>query len=437
MSRVIAIIGAGPVGLAAGAWCLERGLAPIILEQGPRAGHAVRQWAHVRMFSNWGLNIDAAAARLLEASGWQRPCSSAHPTGTELVERYLEPLAALPALRSAIRYSHRVLAVTRKGVDKVRTAGRASAPFEIMAQTPEGPARFEAAALIDCSGTWFSPAPGGAAGLPATGEADAAARIAYGMPDVLGAARERYAGRRVGVLGGGHSAVGTLIDLARLASADPDTRPVWLCRAATLTRALGGGKADQLAERGALGTHIGELVSAGRIAVETGFMLSDIAMTGSDLAVTDRYASPARQILLDELVIATGFRPDLSFLRELRVDLDPALECPPVLAPLIDPNLHSCGTVRPHGAAELAHPEADFYIAGMKAYGRAPTFLLATGNEQVRSIVAELDGDHAAARRVELVLPETGVCTLTLTVPQEALLPVLSGSTAASQAACA
>jgi len=114
--------------------------------------------------------------------------------------------------------------------------------------------------------------------------------------------------------------------------------------------------------------------------------------------------------MADELIVATGFRPDLSFLRELRIALDPALECPPALAPLIDPNEHSCGTVRPHGARELAQPEAGFYLAGMKSYGRAPTFLMLTGYEQVRSIVADIAGDREAAERVELVLPETGEC---------------------------
>ena len=117
-----------------------------------------------------------------------------------------------------------------------------------------------------------------------------------------------------------------------------------------------------------------------------------------------------RHVIADELIVATGFRPELSFLRELRISLDPALECPSLLAPLIDPNEHSCGTVRPHGARELAQPESGFYFAGMKSYGRAPTFLLITGYEQVRSIVAEIAGDHEAAARVELVLPETGVC---------------------------
>ena len=126
--------------------------------------------------------------------------------------------------------------------------------------------------------------------------------------------------------------------------------------------------------------------------------------------------SPARAragalaIEADELVVATGLRPDLSFLAELRLDLDPALECPRALAPLIDPNEHSCGTVRPHGAAELAQPEPGLFLVGMKSYGRAPTFLLATGHEQVRSVAAHLAGDEEAARRVELELPETGVC---------------------------
>ena len=136
---------------------------------------------------------------------------------------------------------------------------------------------------------------------------------------------------------------------------------------------------------------------------------------------------------MDELIVATGVRPDLSFLRELRLDLDPALDCSRVLAPLIDPNEHSCGTVPPHGAAELAQPEAGFFIIGMKSYGRAPTFLLATGHEQARSVAAHLAGDEEAARRVELVLPETGVCS----GPKRREAAVCCGGPAAAdQAAC-
>ena len=106
--------------------------------------------------------------------------------------------------------------------------------------------------------------------------------------------------------------------------------------------------------------------------------------------------------------MVTGFRPDLAWLSEVRLDLDPVLSAPTKLAPLIDPNVHSCGTVYPHGAAELAQPEQGLYLAGMKSYGRAPSFLALTGFEQTRSIVAAIAGDHDAAARVELVLPESG-----------------------------
>jgi hypothetical protein len=266
-------------------------------------------------------------------------------------------------------------------------------------------------AVIDASGTWFQPNPAGADGVAAAGEAACARRIAYGMPDVLGADRSRYAGRTVAVLGSGHSAIGTVIDLKRLQEDEPGTEVVWLLRGDNPEKAFGGGAADALSARGELGLAFAAIVRSGAVRVEAGFRLTHIAEAGGRLRLGAGSTCCGRHVLADELIVATGFRPDLSFLRELRTGLDPALECPPALAPLIDPNLHSCGTVRPHGARELAQPEAGFYIAGMKSYGRAPTFLMMTGYEQVRSIVADIAGDRAAADRVELVLPETGVCS--------------------------
>lgn len=410
--KTIAIIGAGPVGLAAAAHAIARGRTPIVLEQGPHAGHAVAQWAHVPMFSPWAYNIDAAAARLLEAGGWRRPDGDAYPTGGDILARYLAPLAALPAMAAAIRTDARVVSVSRLGFDKVRALGRGAAPFTLRYQQGGQEHDLVADAVIDASGTWFSPNPAGSGGIPAKGESEAAHRIGYGMPDVLAKARQRYAGRRIAVLGGGHSAIGTLIALAELQEQSPATGIVWLYRGQVLAKAFGGGEADQLAARGELGLRIAQLVQSGRIAVETGYRLARIGQRDDALHLAEE-GEGGRTVLADELIVATGFRPDLAPLRELRVELDPALECAPALAPLIDPNLHSCGTVRPHGAAELGHPEQGFWIAGMKSYGRAPTFLLATGHEQVRSIVAEIAGDHVAARRVELVLPETGVCSAT------------------------
>lgn len=407
--KKVAVIGAGPVGLAAAAHLLERGLEPVVIEAGPTVGHAVRRWGHVRMFSPWEYNIDKAAERLLSEAGWNRPQPDHYPTGAELVEQYLEPLATRTPLKDHIRTRSMVTAIGRVGFDKVKTRGRDAAPFEIRYQNGKGPEVLRADAVIDATGTWFSPNPAGANGLPALGERETQDRIAYGMPDVLGRDRPRYAGRCVAVLGGGHSAVGTLLDLAKLKEQEPATQIVWLLRGETPEKSFGGGAADQLSARGALGTAFAALVASGSLTIESGFRVNRIVREGERIVVAGA-GCPGRHVAVDELVVSTGFRPDLDFLREIRLSLDPALECPPALAPLIDPNEHSCGSVRPHGARELAQPEAGFYFAGMKSYGRAPTFLMMTGYEQVRSIAADLAGDHDAARRVELVLPETGVC---------------------------
>jgi thioredoxin reductase len=414
-SKTVAVIGAGPVGLAAAAHALERGMRPVVLEAGAQVGHAVRQWSHVRMFSPWSYDIDQAAGRLLAAQGWNAPDPNRYPTGGELVEHYLEPLATRTQLREHVRTKARVTSIGRAGFDKVKTAGRDEAPFEIRYENGRGPEILRADAVIDASGTWNSPNPAGVNGTQAIGEAANADRISYAMPDVLGRERGRYIGKSVAVLGAGHSAIGTILDLAKLRQADPATEIVWVLRGDTPEKSFGGGADDKLAARGELGRLFAQLVRSGGVRVETVFPLTHIAASGQRLRVGAGSACCGRHLEVDELIVATGFRPDLSFLRELRLALDPALECPPVLAPLIDPNLHSCGTVRPHGARELAQPEPAFYLAGMKSYGRAPTFLMMTGYEQVRSIVADIAGDRDAAERVELVLPETGVCSRPLT----------------------
>ena len=409
-TKTVAVIGAGPVGLAAGAHALENGLRPIILEAGPHVAHAVRQWGHVQLFSPWEYNVDRAAERLLSAIGWNSPAPDHYPTGAELVDLYLDPLANKTPLRNHIQTESRVTDISRVGFDKLKTKGRDGAPFEIRYENGQGSKTVRADAVIDASGTWHSPNPAGANGLDAIGEKQAFARIAYGMPDVLGKDRARYAGKVVAVLGAGHSAIGTLTDLAKLAAQAPDTRPIWLLRGNDPAKAFGGGANDKLSARGELGAVFAALVAAGKIRVESEFRVSHLTVGGSDLTVGTGAGCCGRHLTVDELVVATGFRSDLNFVRELRIQLDPAIECPLALAPLIDPNEHSCGTVRPHGARELAQPEPGFYFAGMKSYGRAPTFLLITGYEQVRSITADIAGDHEAAKRVELVLPETGVC---------------------------
>jgi hypothetical protein len=186
----------------------------------------------------------------------------------------------------------------------------------------------------------------------------------------------------------------------------------WAVRRRNLSRIFGGGVADELPARGRLGSDLRNLVESGRLTVVAGFAAEHIDRRRDGVVVMGRCCEHGIALnAMDHIIVATGQRPDLAMTRELRLDLDPWLECARALGPLIDPNLHSCGTVPPHGYEELSHPEPDYYAAGIKSYGRAPTFLRATGYEQVRSIAAHLAGDVAAANDIRLVLPETGVCS--------------------------
>ncbi|MEU4765987.1 FAD-dependent oxidoreductase [Actinosynnema sp. NPDC023794] len=398
----VVVVGAGPVGLAAAAHLLERGLRPLVLEAGPQAGAAVAQWRHVRLFSQWSELVDPAARRLLEPTGWRSPDPDGYPTGEQWAAEYLVPLAE--ALGDHVRVNARVVGVARRGRDRVVDAGRDSEPLTVHV---EGGERITARAVVDASGTWGAPNPLGGDGLPAAGEPEAADRIGYRVPDVVGE-QARYAGRRIAVAGSGHSALTALVALADLAERHPGTRVTWLLRRGAVGAVFGGGEADQLPARGALGLRARAAVKAGHVEVVTGFRTASVERDGERLVLVSEDGHRLEPV--DEVVSLTGFRPDHSWLSEVRLDLDPVLQAPTRLAPLVDPNVHSCGTVYPHGANELRHPEPGVYLVGMKSYGRAPTFLALTGYEQVRSVAAEIAGDHESAATVELTLPETGVC---------------------------
>jgi hypothetical protein len=416
----VVVIGAGPVGLAAAAHLLDRGLEPLVLEAGAQVGANIGQWQHVRLFSPWCLALDPVCVRLLDQAGWTGPDPDALPTGADLLQTYLEPLAALPALASRIRLNTKVVAVARHNLDKVRSPGRTQLPFQVRIRDRNGRLQdLLARAVIDASGTWTQPNPLGASGLPALGEADADARIVSGLPDVLGRDRGRYAGRRTVVVGAGHSAATSLLALAELQQQAPRTEVVWAVRSASPRPLVGKGsaEADELPARGRLATDLAALVEDGRIDLVAGFRIHTVGpagdrirLVGDQLLDDDLAAAHLLVVEADAVIAATGFRPDHAIARELRLDLEPALESPTALGPLIDPNVHTCGTVPAHGMAELAHPDGGYVVVGMKSYGRAPTFLLATGYGQVRSVVAALAGDQAGAARRDQGPPAAAMC---------------------------
>ncbi|MCQ9182554.1 NAD(P)-binding domain-containing protein [Streptomyces sp. IBSBF 2953] len=407
----VVVIGAGPAGLAAAAHLVDRGIEPLVLEAGPTAGAAVREWSHVRLFSTWGEVTDPAAEKLLAPTGWTTPDPGSYPTGGDWVGQYLQPLADV--LGDRVRTGARVTGVSRTGRDRIVDADRQAQPFVVHVEHADGSEeRLFARAVIDASGTWATPSPAGGSGLPALGERAAADRITYRVPDLKDpAVRARYAGKRTAVIGSGASAFTALAYLADLAKADDGTgtKAVWILRRGISGSTFGGGTGDQLPARGALGQAARAAVDDGYADAVTGFRTEGIERDDAGRLVLVA-EDGTRLEPVNEVIVLAGFRPDLSFLTEIRLGLDERLQAPTRLAPLIDPNQHSCGTVYPHGHRELAHPEQGIYLVGMKSYGRAPTFLAMTGYEQVRSVVAAVAGDIDSADRVELTLPETGVC---------------------------
>jgi N-acetylglutamate synthase-like GNAT family acetyltransferase len=408
----VAVMGAGPVGLAAAARLLERNIPFVVLETGKQVGANLIDYGHVRLVSPWQYNIDPAMAKRLALNGWQSPPPKDVPLAREVAERVLQPFAALPEVASALKLNTKVVSVGREGFDKVKSAGRAEAPFVVRAMLDGKTIELCASAVIDATGTWGTPNPVGASGLPAVGELEAQDQIYYGIPDILGTERARFVGKRTLVVGAGHSAANALLYLAELARQAPATRLMWSVRSGALTRVFGGGDADALPARGQLGASLRALRDSGAMEFISGLRITAVEREAGQLKVMGLNVQGETVTLngIDQIVCATGQRPVLSLTSELRVKLDPLLESTEALGPLIDPNVHSCGTVRPHGHRELAHPEPGLYTVGVKSYGRAPTFLMATGFEQVRSVVAAIAGDLEAADRVELDLPETGVC---------------------------
>jgi thioredoxin reductase len=414
-SLPVAVIGAGPVGLAAAAHLEVRGIPFILFEAGSTVASAILSWNHIRVFSPWKYNIDKAARQLLSKTNWQSPDDEGLPTGGELFNQYLKPLYELPIIKNNTHLNAKVLSVGRKNLDKMKTSGREILPFVIQVLHDDEVKQFDVKAVIDATGTWNSPNPIGSGGVYAVGEAENSDRIFYGIPDILAQHSDRYKNKNILVVGSGHSSINAILELDKLKDKYPDTEISWVLRKKNVRDVYGGQENDALKARGVLGIKIEELVNNDRVSVYTPFQIQQIIKKRGRLSVIG-FQDDQKFVIpdIDEVISNTGSRPDFSFLREIRLNIDSSLESVSEIAELIDPNIHSCGTVRPHGEKELRHPDNGFYIAGSKSYGRAPTFLMATGYEQVRSIVAAIDGDMEAALNVELELPETGVCSVDL-----------------------
>ncbi|MFF1877858.1 NAD(P)-binding domain-containing protein [Leifsonia sp. NPDC058230] len=324
----VAIIGAGPIGLAAAANLVERGIDFVIFETGEGIAGSVDQWAHIRFFSPWRHAIDPASRRLLEASGWTAPDEKALPTGGELIEKYLRPLSLLPSIAPRTRTGATVVAVSREGMDRTRTPNRGETPFVLRVADASGSVEEVAArAVIDASGTYLSPNSLASSGLEPLGLADVADRVTHALPDVLGRERAQFAGKHATVVGAGHSAANTLLNLAALALEEPGTRITWLIRTAGAPR-VSSSADDDLIARAALGSRVERLVTAGRIEQLDRFEIARLAPIEGGVRLIGHRGGELVEHDTDLVVNATGFRPNLDMLREIRLELDEIVEAP-------------------------------------------------------------------------------------------------------------
>ncbi|WP_325048961.1 NAD(P)-binding domain-containing protein [Peribacillus saganii] len=364
----VAIIGGGPVGLAAAAHLVKKGEEFILFEGGSSVGSSMLEWGHVRMFSPWQYNIDKAAKELLLQTGWELPNNDVIPTGRELVEEYLLPLSKLPALKDHITFNAKVVGIARKNIDKLKDAKRDRVPFQLYVEVGGDTKVYETKAVIDSSGTWKNPNPILSNGIWTNAERKLSDQIFYGIPNVL-ELESRYRNKSIMVIGSGHSAINALLDLARLKGIFPATKIHWVLRKVSVSDAYSGQEKDGLQARGELGIRLQQLVETKTVNIMTPFYVNGVSAKDGKIFVTGNLNGEEASIDgIDEIVVTTGFRPDTSFLQEVRLNLDSAVESVKALTPLIDPNIHSCGTVRPHGEEELRQPEKDFYIVGMKSY---------------------------------------------------------------------
>jgi len=364
-----------------------------VYEAGALPASHVRAWGHVRLFTPWSLNVSPRMASHLEAAGGVVPYGDECPTGDELCDRLLDPVASLPEVAPHIRFGSRVTSVGRRGLlkhEEIATAERAAQPFRLLVTGADGEEEIaDADVVIDCTGTYSHPNTLGDGGIPAVGERRLDSRIRRTLPDVA-AEEADWSGRTVLVVGAGHSAQTAVTDLAALARREPSTQIVWAVRATEPT--WGAVEGDTLPERAALVQRAQAMAEGAEPAVrlETGVVIEALAERDGQVAVTLRNGS-SNEVVVDKVLSLTGAVGDNTIYRQLQVHECYATAAPINLsAALLGSAAGDCLQQESHGVDVLRNPEPGFFILGSKSYGRVNQFLLRIGAEQVDEVFSAL-----------------------------------------------
>ncbi|MFT4246091.1 MAG: NAD(P)-binding domain-containing protein [Micrococcaceae bacterium] len=401
----VVVIGAGPIGIAGAVHLQNRGLKFVLFEQSEKIAGAVEQWRHVSLFSPWKRNVDELSIKLLEKHGYKIPDMNGNPTGSDFIDEYLAPLAATDELTSHIKTGVKVIAVARMGVDKLKMNDKKS-PFVVRVKTKQGIKEVQARGIIDASGTWRNPNPLGASGIPAIGELENQKYLAGTLPDVLGSERARFADKRVLVVGNGYSAANTILALTELVKAAPKTKIYWAIRGKSVKHFYNRGHLSSKAVRWKIGQQIKELVeTSNKLQIVNQFAINSFTEVADGVEVSGDTPEGKKSIVVDIIANGTGFRPNFDIHKEIYTDFDAAVEAPTRMLTFMQSTADHPKEVEFAGATAVSHPQSDFYVIGMKSYGRLPGFFLFFGYEQARVAVAALANDLEAAGPVTLKLP--------------------------------
>lgn len=385
MMQKIAILGAGPIGIETALQASELGHEVDVYERG-EVGQNVRDWGHVRMFSSWEINRSALGVRELTARGLPLDDDREYPTGAEYCERYLDPLAGSSRLAGKIHERTEVLHVGRDRLAKSDLVGgpRESHPFRILLQSAAGERIARADTVIDCSGTYGNSGWMGNGGIPAIGERALRERIAYASQDIAGTARKRYAGRRVMLVGAGHSAATALELLTQLDT----TSIVWVVRS-DREQPLKIFADDPLPERDRLSRLANRFAREGHpgLEVHSSTMVESVSWHDDVFDVVLSSGGGSRRITVDRIVAHVGYEPDNAIYRQLQVH-----ECYATFGPIklaasrIAGDSSDCLAQASAGPESLQNPEPGFFLLGAKSYGNNSNFLIRTGLQQIREV---------------------------------------------------
>ena len=398
----IAILGAGPTGLEAALYARALGYPVTVFEKRDGAGANIRRWGFVRLFTPWRVNVSPLGLAVLDQNDVRRPPESTCPTGNELVEEYLRPLAE--SLGDAFRPGVEVLGVARSGLVKTESIGgaqRRNAPLRLLLRRLSGDEEEHAADIvIDATGAYDSPAALGDGGVAALGERAAANAVRYHLVDIAGSERQRFSGKTTLLVGAGFSAATSLLALLEVVAENPRGRLIW-ARKSTGPDPIPTFPNDPLPLRAQLAER-GNAVAASppaRCRVLSGVAVQSIQI-GEDLKRVALRPVGGGGILetvnVDHVVANVGYRPNLDIFRELHVHQCYASEGPMSLGAALlaeSPSGGDCLEQPSLGIETLKNPEPGFFILGGKSYGRRSDYLMRVGREQIRELFRYLEDD--------------------------------------------